>query len=66
MSKKQKRSDPLTLAEWAEDMSRHHLELARDETRRKQNVRSLRFRAKRLAQIATYIRQQSGKDGKHG
>jgi hypothetical protein len=64
MSKRQNRKDLLTLAEWAEDMSRHHTFLAADGDgvgRCKQQVRSHRFKAKRLGQIATVLRQQLGK-----
>lgn len=56
MSKRQKRKDLLTLAEWSEDMARHTLVLAL-EADTKQRQRALRFRAKRHAQIATAIRQ---------
>ncbi len=63
MSKRQKRKDVLTLAEWCEDMSRHHLELSRDEERQKQQRRSHAFKAKRLAQIATVLRTELIGDG---
>lgn len=56
MSKKKQRKDLLTLAEWSEDMSRHYLALSRDEGRHKQQRRSLAFKAKRHAQIATALR----------
>lgn len=58
MSKRQKRKDLLTLAEWAEDMSRHHLDLSCDLERHKQQRRSHKFKSQRLAQIATVLRQQ--------
>lgn len=58
MSKPRSRKDILTLTEWAEHMARHHTELSRDSEREKQNRRSHSFKAKRLAQIATYMRSQ--------
>lgn len=65
MSKSQKRKDLVTLAEWCENMSRHNIKLAGDSARSKQNVRSLRFRAKRLAQIATVLREhEAGRNGR--
>lgn len=57
MSKKRNRKDLLTLAEWCEDMARHHIRLALDDTLHKQRIRALRFRAKRFAQCATALRQ---------
>lgn len=56
MSNRRNRKDVLTLAEWCECMARHQLVLARDDSKRKQQVRSLRFKAKRFAQIATVLR----------
>jgi len=56
----------LTLAEWSEEMSRHCIFLALDPELANQRRRALRFRAKRHAQIATVLRAQLGKDGKHG
>jgi hypothetical protein len=55
VSKRQKRNDLLTLAEWSEDMARHTLMLAL-EAEHRQRQRALRFRAKRHAQIATALR----------
>lgn len=63
MSKRQKRNDILTLAEWSEDMARHTLVLAM-EADHKQRQRALRFRAKRHAQIATVLRSQVSKETK--
>jgi hypothetical protein len=55
VSKKKRRNDLLTLAEWSENMARHTLVMALEaDTRQRQ--RALRFRAKRHAQIATVLR----------
>lgn len=62
MSKRQKRNDLLTLAEWSENMSRFTLVMANDPQKSRQYQRSLRFRARRHAQIATALRQQLGKE----
>jgi hypothetical protein len=56
MSKKRSRKDLLTLAEWCEDMARHSIVLALEDDRHKQQIRSLRFKAKRFAQCATALR----------
>jgi hypothetical protein len=61
MSKRQKRNDLLTLAEWSENMSRFTLLVANDPEKSRRYQRSLRFRAKRHAQIATVLRSQLGK-----
>lgn len=56
MSKKRNRKDLLTLAEWCEGMCRHHLVLASEDDRSKQQVRSLLFKVKRFGQCATALR----------
>lgn len=56
MSRKKKRNDILTLAEWTENMARHWLKLADSADKSRAYQRSLRFRAKRHAQIATVLR----------
>lgn len=61
MSKKKQRKDLLTLAEWCEDMARHSIALSLEDDRRKQQVRSLRFKAKRFGQCATELRNAMAK-----
>lgn len=59
MSKRQKRKDSTTLAEWCEGMGRLHRQLAAealDNGHKKQHVRSLLFKSRRFAQIATVLR----------
>lgn len=62
MSKRQKRNDLVTLAEWSEMMARHNLDMALGtEGITRQRYRALRFRARRHAQIATALRSSLGK-----
>lgn len=66
MSKRQHRKDAITLAEWCEQMSRHFLVVAAEAEAvgyKKQYLRGLRFKSKRMAQVATILRSINAEQG---
>lgn len=62
------RKDPIALAQWAEKMAFHYLDVAAEanEKGERQRMRGHIFKAKQLARIATYIRQSLGKPEESG